>query len=261
MCGRTSPAEPRPASGSGRGPDGRSSNARHPTGATRAPNSPPRPADRLFAVASAGVRPRRRRVHGGRRPSGVPAVRVRPGDRSSWRAPSPTAFRHRGAAGEVRDRQRGRRWLAALPVDGVASHTLPTGRTVAAIRWRRLDPHRPAAVQAPVHADRLTRASATTPVQVVFAAPPGARSAPGIETSRGAIRAGHRVDLGSKTTGGPGVARWLASNVRNPADLRRPRTSDPPGCGRRSPSWADDAPDPIPGAAPSPGDSSHQQSQ
>ena len=41
------------------------------------------------------------------------------------------------------DNEASRRWLAAagfLPVDGVASHTLPDGRVVAAIRWRRLDP-------------------------------------------------------------------------------------------------------------------------
>jgi RimJ/RimL family protein N-acetyltransferase len=41
------------------------------------------------------------------------------------------------------DNEASRRWLASagfLPVDGVAPHTLPDGRVISSVRWRRLDP-------------------------------------------------------------------------------------------------------------------------
>lgn len=41
------------------------------------------------------------------------------------------------------DNEASKRWLAAagfLPLDGVVTHTLPDGRDMLALRWRRLDP-------------------------------------------------------------------------------------------------------------------------
>ncbi|GAA3210286.1 GNAT family N-acetyltransferase [Dactylosporangium siamense] len=41
------------------------------------------------------------------------------------------------------DNEASRRWLASagfLPVDGTVAHTLPDGRKIAAVLWRRLDP-------------------------------------------------------------------------------------------------------------------------
>jgi RimJ/RimL family protein N-acetyltransferase len=41
------------------------------------------------------------------------------------------------------DNEASRRWLAAagfLPLEGISMHTLPDGRSMATIRWRRLDP-------------------------------------------------------------------------------------------------------------------------
>ena len=197
----------------------------------------PGPADRRRR-RERRVRPRRRRVHGDRRPgpSGVPEVRLRPRTldlvcaspisiSASWscgRSPRPTT------------RPAGAGWPrpGSCRSTASASHAFQRpdhgGDQVAAAR-----PDRTAAVQAAVHADRLTRAAqrpgpGTCPPHLPE--PDRPHGLPGRGPRRASSRSWARSFQGSGSVGSSRGQRLL----REPGDAVA--QASPPGCGWLSPS-------------------------